>query len=317
MMPITMTSSISVNPAAAWRGAMEDRGMGSWLGGGVFAPWRGNRGFCGITAACLQGESRGIHPGAETLLALKLLLVPAFLWLISLAGRRWGPAVAGWLAGLPVVTGPILFFIAVEQGVPFAAEASAAALSAVLASVSFSLAYARACRRRAWPLCLLAGLAAWLLGAWLLSWLPRSPWPALAVALGTLLLAPRLFPHVGALQGSRGGGHAELLARMFAGAALTVGVTAVSAWVGPGWSGLLTVFPVLGIVLAVFSHRTQGSDYVIALLRAMASGLYSFAIFCLVLALALPPLGTAVAFTLAVAASLGVQVGVRRWLMRR
>jgi len=29
------------------------------------------------------------------MLALKLLLVPSFLALLSLAGRRWGPSVAG------------------------------------------------------------------------------------------------------------------------------------------------------------------------------------------------------------------------------
>ena len=50
------------------------------------------------------------------MLALKLLLVPCFLLLVSLAGRRWGAHVVGWLAGLPVVAGPILYFLALEQG---------------------------------------------------------------------------------------------------------------------------------------------------------------------------------------------------------
>ncbi|RON08058.1 hypothetical protein BK659_17630 [Pseudomonas brassicacearum] len=51
-----------------------------------------------------------------SVLLLKLSLIPGFLLLISLAGKRWGPSVAGWLSGLPVVVGPILFFLAVEQG---------------------------------------------------------------------------------------------------------------------------------------------------------------------------------------------------------
>ena len=45
--------------------------------------------------------------GSRAMLALKLLLVPAFLLLISLAGRRWGPEVAGWLAPMPGGTGPM------------------------------------------------------------------------------------------------------------------------------------------------------------------------------------------------------------------
>jgi len=41
------------------------------------------------------------------MLAFKLLLTPALLGLVSLAGRRWGPAVSGWLVGLPLTSGPV------------------------------------------------------------------------------------------------------------------------------------------------------------------------------------------------------------------
>jgi hypothetical protein len=63
-------------------------------------------------------------------LFLKLFLVPACLLAISLAGRRWGPGVAGWLAGMPVVVGPILLFLALDHGVAFTARAANASLSA-------------------------------------------------------------------------------------------------------------------------------------------------------------------------------------------
>ena len=48
------------------------------------------------------------------MLALKLTIVPLLIAAITFAGHRWGPAVSGWLAGLPVVAGPVLFFIAIE-----------------------------------------------------------------------------------------------------------------------------------------------------------------------------------------------------------
>ncbi|MEI8607666.1 hypothetical protein P4S70_00350 [Enterovibrio sp. Hal110] len=51
----------------------------------------------------------------EHMLFLKLILAPLFILLISLSGRIWGPSTAGLLAGLPVVGGPILFFIAFEN----------------------------------------------------------------------------------------------------------------------------------------------------------------------------------------------------------
>ena len=53
------------------------------------------------------------------MLLLKLLLVPGLVAAVTLAVRRWGPAVGGWLAGLPVVAGPVLVFYAIEQGDAF------------------------------------------------------------------------------------------------------------------------------------------------------------------------------------------------------
>lgn len=50
------------------------------------------------------------------MLALKLALVPAFLAALTMAGRMWGPSVAGWLAGLPVVAGPIVLLLALARG---------------------------------------------------------------------------------------------------------------------------------------------------------------------------------------------------------
>ncbi|MDT8999503.1 hypothetical protein RQP53_09515 [Paucibacter sp. APW11] len=248
------------------------------------------------------------------MLALKLFLVPSFLLLVSLAGARWGPTVAGWLAGLPVVAGPILFFLAIEHGADFASGAAAASLSAVFASVSFSLAYAHAAQRLAWPPSLLIALSAWGLAAGALWWLAPGTGLSLLLALLTLLGAPRLFPASPTAGAAHVVSAAELATRMLAGACLTLAVTAVAGRLGHGWSGLLSVFPVLGMVLAVFSQRSEGAGFVASLLCAMATGLYSFATFCLTLSLALPHAGIAAAFMLAACLSLTVQVISKRRL---
>ena len=84
------------------------------------------------------------------MLLLKLLLVPALVLLLTLAGRRWGPSLAGWLAGLPLVAGPTLLFVAVDQGAGFAASAALAALIAVPANLVFMLSFAWAGLRLPW-----------------------------------------------------------------------------------------------------------------------------------------------------------------------
>ncbi len=250
------------------------------------------------------------------MLTLKLLLVPAFLLLVTLAGKRWGPSVAGWFAGLPLVAGPILLFLALEHGPVFAANASSAALSAVAATIAFSAAYAHLAQRVSWWLALPTALSAWGAAVAALSRLPANAMLSLAVALLALICAPRLFPVLRSRPTTLVVSAGELLCRMLAGVALTLTVTAAASYLGSGWSGLLAVFPVLGSVLAVFSHRGHGSAVVAMLLRAMATGLYSFATFCFTLSTTLPHAGIPGAFAMATAAALAVQAGSLRFLAR-
>jgi hypothetical protein len=251
------------------------------------------------------------------MLALKLLLVPAFLLLISLAGRRWGPAVAGWLAGLPVLTGPILFLLALENGPDFAAAAAAVSLSAVSGAVAFIITYARACTRRSPGFSLLSSLAVWGCTALLLTRFSFCIFVSLGVALCALLVAPRLFPRMLAPISTAALPRWELPLRMLAGAAVALAVTTLAAAIGPSWSGMFAVFPVITIVLSVFSHHASGPAFAATLLRAMIWGLYSLASFCLALALLLPGQGVAISFVAAVVLALSVQWAFKSRLHRR
>ena len=51
---------------------------------------------------------------------------------------------------------------------------------------------------------------------------------------------------------------------------MVLGVTGAAEALGSTWTGLFSAFPVMSTVLAGFSHRANGSGYVIALLRSMA-----------------------------------------------
>ena len=241
------------------------------------------------------------------MLALKLLLVPSFLALISLAGRRWGPAVAGRLAGLPALTGPILFLLALEKGAEFAGAAATVSLSAVFGAVVYIVTYARLCATRSPGVSVLCGLASWCCAALLLTSLPLVPLASLAIALSALVIAPHLLPRVSAPLAATRLPKFELPLRMFAGAALTLAVTSLAALIGPSWSGMFAVFPVLAIVLSVFSHRSSGPAFAAILLRGMVLGLYAFTSFCLSVAMLLPSRGVGVAFAGATAVAIAVQ----------
>jgi hypothetical protein len=246
------------------------------------------------------------------MLALKLTLVPFFLLVVSMSGKWWGPTIAGWLAGLPFVAGPILFLLVLAHGPVFGAHAATLSLSAILASEAFNFAYAWTCRSRSWPLALTAGLGSWLVAAIALASMPASPAWAIAAALIAVAFGQTFLPRSNAIAQVAPLSRNDLAGRMIAGAALTVLVTTLSSALGPIWSGLLAVFPLLGIVLSVSSHRAHGPDFVVSLLRGMVLGRFSFAAFCLCLIFALPRQAASLAFVEAAILAMAVQWTTKR-----
>lgn len=58
--------------------------------------------------------------GGAVLWIAKLVVTPLLVWAAGMAMRRWGGIVAGMLVGFPVMTAPVAFFLALEQGPAFA-----------------------------------------------------------------------------------------------------------------------------------------------------------------------------------------------------
>jgi len=250
------------------------------------------------------------------MLALKLLLLPSLICGLTLAGRRWGPAIAGWLSGLPIVAGPILFFISIEQGREFGAAAAEGTLSGLVPVLAFIVGYAWTATRRSWLVSALAGWGSYAVAVVVLYTL-APPWIVSAVVdVAALWLTPRLLPKVGAPAVAPILDYTEIAVRMLAGVALLLALTYFAAGLGPRLSGLLAMFPTLGTVLAIFSHRHAGAEFAIHLLRGMVLGLYAFVAFTVALKLSLPTLELGTSFALAIGCALLVQ-GIARIFVDR
>lgn len=241
------------------------------------------------------------------ILLLKIFLVPLLIGALTLAARRWGAKVAGVLAGFPVITGPILLLIAVEQGPAFASDAAVGSIAAVMANVSFGMGYAWAAVRFPPRISLIAGFLSFALAVLIQNALALSLVPTFLLTLAGLWIAPRLFPKDIESKPLSKPFRGEVPVRMVAGAILVLLITVSAESLGPRMSGLLSVFPVLASVFGYFSHRFSGAGLAIDLLRAMATGFYGFSVFCFTLALALPALGIASSFLIAVASAALVQ----------
>ena len=245
-------------------------------------------------------------PWPSTLLVLKLLLVPSLVVAVTLAVRRWGPAIGGWLSGLPIVAGPVLVFYAVEQGTPFAAEAAQATLAGMSATAAFSLAYAHLCLRARWPVAVAISWSVFAVSTLLLcAWQPGL-WAGLALTLSAAIIGWRLLPRAQAEPGPAVTPRADLAVRVLASASMVLVLTALADQVGPVLSGLFSAFPILTTTMAAFTQTQRGPAAVVAFFRGFLPAIVGFSVFCFVFSLAVPAFGTAAGVTAALATQLVV-----------
>ena len=241
------------------------------------------------------------------LLFLKLLVAPALVTAVTLAVRRWGPRVGGWLSGLPTVAGPVLVFFAVEQGPAFASQAAHATLTGLIGTVAFTVVYARTCVRMRWPACLLIGWSTFVAVTYVLYWVGPPLVVSLAALCAESVIGRRLLP-IAVDPPRQAGGHprADLILRVVATATLVLVLTAIARPLGARLSGLLNAFPILTTIITAFTHAQRGSAATVAFVNGFSRSIIGFGLFCFALSLLLvrvgllPALATALAINIIV-----------------
>jgi hypothetical protein len=254
------------------------------------------------------------------ILALKLVLTPALIAVATLVGRRFGPSISGWLVGLPFTSGPVSFFLALEQGTSFAATAAAGSIAGVAASAVFAVAYAAMARRSRWPASVAVASLAFAAAAVALNALPLSsdlPVPLLVLYMGGVvaaLLGVRLIAPPRTLDEAPQPPRWDLPVRMVVATALVLVITSAAPLIGPQMSGLLTTYPVYAGVLAVFAHAQRGGGAATQVVRGLCYGILAFATFFLAIGALVDRAGIVTAFAAAVAAALLVQMLTLMWV---
>jgi hypothetical protein len=240
---------------------------------------------------------------------LRILLAPALIGVASLAGRRWGPAVSGWLVGLPLTAAPVSFLLALEHGPAFAAQVALGTLAGNVSQILFAVAYAWLARGHGWPRACAGGSVVFAVSTTLLA-SRRLPLTALAVGVViVLVLGLRAMPRVAApAMASPRPQRWDLPVRMLV-ATLIVGVlVGVAPALGPRFTGMLAPFPVYAAILAVFAHRGQGAAAAVSVMRGLLGGLFGFVGFFVVVAGSIERLGIAATFVIATLVALGAQL---------
>ena len=190
---------------------------------------------------------------------------------------------AGALIGLPMTSGPVSVFLAVEQGRQFAASAANSAMLGLIPVTAFYITYVYTAKRFPWYIsslsaillysAVVAGISVLQIGSTLTTIIVP-----LVLFAGMLTLVKRIGVGVPISPPSW-----DLPARIILATSIVLLITTGANTLGSNWSGLLSPFPIFTFVMVTFSHRQGGATAVRRLIQGVSLGLFSYVAFFLVI----------------------------------
>ena len=250
------------------------------------------------------------------ILVLKLIMAPVIIGSASLAGRKWGPAVSGWIVGMPLTSGPVVFFLALSHDAAFAANAVLGVVSGGLSLISYALTYAWLATRFRWYVALLGSFTVFAISTTLLQRITLPLIPIFLIVCGGIALALRLMPNDEVEEGETKPGTWDIPSRIVIGTSFILLITGSASFLGPRLTGLLTMIPLYVTILTIFAHRHQGPAAAAHVLRGLLYGMFAYAGFFITLGLLLESSGIAFSFITAIVVALAVQ-GTSLWILRQ
>lgn len=248
------------------------------------------------------------------MLILKLTLVPTIIGIITIIGRHWGAKIAGLLSGFPVIAGPIIYFLYLEQGTTFTHSATISTVGAVTALSSYCFVYAWLTQRFDWRLSALGAFCTYFLLAVIFIRLDLGLslyfLISLSVVIAQIYWSPKHQEFVNLTPAS----NVEVAIRMLCAAILVMLVTLFAKNLGSQYSGVFAGFPIATTVIAVFSHRNNSKYHAMDALRSLKFGLISFLCFFYTLSYLMNQMGFKDAFAISIVVAVAAQLGI--WLFK-
>ena len=248
-------------------------------------------------------------------LALKLILAPLIIGSASLAGRRWGPAVSGWIVGMPLTSGPVVFFVALSHGISFAESSALGVLSGGISLVLYALTYAWLATRFTWYVSITGSILVFSLSTLYLQTASIPLFVIVPVVAGAILLGLSLMPKGEVEPGESQLNQWDIPVRILIGTSFILLLTGIAPFIGSRMTGLLTTIPLYVTILTILAHRDYGPAAT-HVLRGLLYGMFAFTGFFFVLSLLIEQTSLGVSFGLAVLTALTVQ-GTSLFILRK
>jgi hypothetical protein len=237
-------------------------------------------------------------------LAAKMAVTASFVILATLAAERAGPLVGGLVTSLPISTGPVYIFLALDHDAQFISTGMLGTLVMNTANVAFALIYALLAQKRSLAISFGIGIAVWLVFGWIAN---AINWTFTGAALLNIAAIAGSYWMVHPLRHVRVPPmHArwyDFALRGALAAALVGFVVTLSSHIGARASGIFGVFPTVFTSVTLLMHNRLGGKATAAVLSNAILGLGGFGLAAATVHLAGVPLGKWTALCLGLIAS--------------
>jgi hypothetical protein len=176
--------------------------------------------------------------------------------------------------GWPLVTGPIIFIIFLQEGANFAAKTAHGALLGQISLIAFAWSYAFVALRAPWYISIGSASIIFIGSVYLISLLSiplELTFFLLAIALFSV---NRFWPDYVPITTPLASPKWELYLRIALVITLVFLLSEFSQTLGPGLTGGFSTYPVIATIMGTFNHKRFGASAAISLHQGLMQRLY-------------------------------------------
>jgi hypothetical protein len=208
------------------------------------------------------------------LLGLKIFLSPLLMLIVTRLQARNSAGAGGRFMGWPLVTGPIIFIIFLQEGADFAAKTAHGALLGQISLIVFAWSYALTALRAPWYISITTASVIYIGSVYLISLLNVPLWLTFALLILSLILVNRFWPKYDPITTPLSSPRWELYLRIILVITLVFVLSEFSQTLGPGLTGGFSTYPVIATIMGTFNHKRFGASAAIALHHGLMQRLY-------------------------------------------
>ena len=176
--------------------------------------------------------------------------------------------------GWPLVTGPIIFIIFLQEGAAFAAKTAHGALLGQISLIAFAWSYALVALRAPWYLSIATATVTFIGSVYLVSLIHIPLWLTFILLVVALFLVNKFWPTYQPITTPLSSPRWELYLRIGLVIALVFALSEFSQTLGPSLTGGFSTYPVIATIMGTFNHKRFGANAAISLHHGLMQRLY-------------------------------------------